>query len=58
MLELNISQNQNSSSSAYGKYFARVEYKEQLGIHEMAVHMAEHNTPSRKVPSRESSATS
>lgn len=45
MLELNISQNQNSSSSAYGKYFARVEYKEQLGIHEMAVHMAEHNTP-------------
>ena len=45
MLELNISQNKNTYSSAYGKYFARVEGKEQMGIHEMALHMAEHNTP-------------
>ena len=45
MLELNISQNTNNTSSAFGKYFARVEFKEQMGIHEMAQHMAQHNTP-------------
>ncbi len=48
MLELNISQNNNSSSSAYGKYFSRVEYKKTLGIDDMAAHMAEHNTPFSK----------
>ena len=45
MLELNISQNKNTQSSAYGKYFARVEYKRTMGIDDMAKHMAEHNTP-------------
>lgn len=45
MLELNVYQNQNSYTSAYGKYFARMEVKKQLTIHDMAKHMAEHNTP-------------
>ena len=45
MLELNISQNRNAQSSAYGKYFARVEYKKTMSIDDMAHHMAEHNTP-------------
>ena len=45
MLELNISQNQNSFSSAFGKWFARVEYKKAMSIDDMARHMAEHNTP-------------
>jgi hypothetical protein len=45
MLEINVSQNNNSYSSVYGKHFPRVEYKETMGIDEMARHMAEHNTP-------------
>ena len=45
MLELNISQNNNTHSPAYGKYFARVEYKKTMSIDDMAKHMAEHNTP-------------
>ena len=45
MLELYLSQNQNSQSEAYGKYYPRVSYKQTLNIHDMAVHMAEHNTP-------------
>ena len=45
MIELYLSQNNNSQSEAYGKYYPRVSYKQTLGIHEMAVHMAEHNTP-------------
>lgn len=45
MLELNISRNNNQYSSCYGKYYARVEYKETLGIEEMAIHMAGHHTP-------------
>ena len=45
MLELNISQNNNTYTSAYGKYFARVEYKKTMSIDDMAKHMAEHNTP-------------
>ena len=32
-------------SAAYGKYYPRVSYKQTLNIHDMAVHMAEHNTP-------------
>ena len=44
MLELYLSQNQNSHSEAYGKYYPRVSYKQTLNIHDMAVHMAEHNT--------------
>ena len=45
MLELNISKNNNQLNAGYGKYYARVEYKETLGIDEMAKHMAQHNTP-------------
>ena len=45
MLELNITQNNNNTSSAFGKYFARVEYKKTMSIDDMARHMAEHNTP-------------
>ena len=45
MLELYLSQNQNSHSEAYGKYYPRVSYKQTMDIHDMAVHMAEHNTP-------------
>ena len=43
MLELYLSQNQNSHSDAYGKWYPRVSYKQTLNIHDMAVHMAEHN---------------
>ena len=45
MIELYLTQNNNSKNDAYGKYSPRVSYKQTLGIHEMAVHMAEHNTP-------------
>ena len=45
MLELNITKNNNKYNAAYGKHYARVEYKETLGIDDMARHMAQHNTP-------------
>jgi hypothetical protein len=45
MIELYLSQNKNSKSAAYGKHYPRVSYKQTLNIHDMAVHMAEHNTP-------------
>lgn len=45
MLELNISQNKNVNNAAYGKHFARVEYKKTMSIGDMAQHMAEHQTP-------------
>ena len=45
MLELNIIQNTRSKSPTQGKYYARVEYKQTLGIRDMAKHMSEHNTP-------------
>ena len=45
MLELNILKNNNRFSKGYGKYYARVEFKQTLSIHDMAMHMAEHNTP-------------
>ena len=48
MLEMNITQNKNTFSSAYGKYFPRVEYKKTMSIDDMAQHMAEHNTPFSK----------
>jgi len=44
MLELYLSQNQNSHSDAYGKWYPRVSYKQTMGVQEMAHHMAEHNT--------------
>ena len=45
MLELNIFKNNNRTSVSYGKYYAHVEYKKTMSIHDMALHMAEHNTP-------------
>ena len=45
MIELYLSQNNNDSSKAYGKYYPRVSYKETMNIHDMAKHMSEHNTP-------------
>ena len=45
MIELYLSQNNNDSSKAYGKYYPRVSYKQTMNIHDMAKHMAEHNTP-------------
>ena len=45
MIELYISQNRVVGSAAYGKYYPRVSYKQTMNIHDMAVHMAEHNTP-------------
>jgi hypothetical protein len=45
MLELNIYQNQNENADTFGKWYARVEGKEQLSVLDMAKHMAKHNTP-------------
>ena len=45
MIELFLTQNNNSKNAAYGKHYPRVSYKQTLNIHDMAVHMAEHNTP-------------
>ena len=45
MIELYLSQNNNDSSKAYGKYYPRVSYKQTMNIHDMAKHMSEHNTP-------------
>ncbi len=45
MLELNIFKSNNSESKTFGKHYARVEYKETMGIDDMAKHMAEHQTP-------------
>ena len=45
MIELYLTRNNNETSEAYGKYYPRVSYKQTLNIHNMAKHMAEHNTP-------------
>ena len=45
MIELYLSKNNNEISPSYGKYYPRVSYKQTLDIHDMAKHMAEHNTP-------------
>ena len=45
MIELYLSKNNNDSSPAFGKYYPRVSYKQTMNIHDMAKHMAEHNTP-------------
>ena len=45
MIELYLSKNNNETSPSFGKYYPRVSYKQTLDIHDMAVHMAEHNTP-------------
>lgn len=48
MVELNISKNNNQFSKTYGKYYARVDYKEPYDINKLADHMAGHNTPFSK----------
>ena len=45
MLELNIYQNRNQGAETFGKWYARVEGKEQMSVYDMALHMAKHNTP-------------
>ena len=45
MIELYLTQNNVQNSPAFGKYYPRVSYKQTMNIHDMAVHMAEHNTP-------------
>ena len=48
MVELYLTKNTNMSSHAYGKYYARVDYKQQYSIDDLAEHMAAHNTPFSK----------
>ena len=48
MVELYLTKNTNMSSHAYGKYYARVDYKQQYSIDDLAEHMATHNTPFSK----------
>ena len=44
MLELNLTKNTNEAiQGTYGKYYSRVEYKETVGITELAKHMHSHN---------------
>ena len=45
MIELYITKNNNDKSASFGKFYPRVRYKQTMNIHDMAVHMAEHNTP-------------
>ena len=40
---INLRQNKNDESSAYGKFFAEVDSKEPLNLKGLAAHMAEHN---------------
>lgn len=40
---INLRQNNNDASKAYGKYFAEVDAKEPLNLKGLAKHMAEHN---------------
>ena len=45
MIELYLSKvTESSETEQAGKLYARVSYKETMGIHEMAEHMAHHNT--------------
>ena len=45
MIELYLSKvTENSESEQAGKYYARVSYKQTMGVQAMAHHMAEHNT--------------
>ena len=44
MVQLNVYKNNDSTSEQYGKAYARVDYKETLGIQQLAKLMAEHNT--------------
>ncbi len=39
---INLRQNKNDESTAYGKYFAEVDSKEPLNLKGLAKHMTEH----------------
>ena len=45
MVELNLYQDNKQTSEFYKKWYARADYKQTYGIHELAKHMAEHETP-------------
>ena len=45
MVELKLYKDTRQTSEHMGDYYPRVDYKQTLGIHEMAKHMSEHNTP-------------
>ena len=45
MLELKLWKDTRQTSEHMGDYYPRVDYKQTMGIHEMAKHMSEHNTP-------------
>lgn len=45
MINLTWYQNNNESSPSYKQWYVRTLTRQMLGIHEMAQHMAEHNTP-------------
>ena len=48
MIELYLSKvTETSETEQAGKLYARVSYKQAMDIHDMAHHMAEHNTASR-----------
>ena len=45
MIELYLSKvTENSETEKAGNYYARVSYKQTMGVQDMAHHMAEHNT--------------
>ncbi len=46
---INLRQNRNDESSAYGKYFPEVDSKEPLNLKGLAAHMAEHNNPKSRI---------
>ena len=48
MLQLNIYQNNDKESKAYGKYYPSVDQKESYTIDMLAEHMASHHTPFSK----------
>ena len=48
MLELNLYKNNNSSSRYFGKAYARVSYKKNMSLDDLADHMAQHQTPFSK----------
>lgn len=48
MIKYVLKQNQNTSSSAYGKYFAYPVIEETVTLEGLAEHMSNHNTPFSK----------
>lgn len=44
-VRINVHQNTNSKSLAFGKWYGYVDNDAPIGINELATHMAEHNTP-------------